>query len=71
MIDITKKIKYEECEDADGKFILISLRKVPVAEIRVREGWIEGKKIAECFKVFYCEDHPIDYIWINHEKKKL
>ena len=69
-MDITKQIKYEECEDVNGKFILISYRNITIAEIRTREGWFKGKKIQECFKVFYCEDHPIDYIWINHKSKK-
>ena len=68
-MDITKKVNYEECEDINGKFILINFRNVPIAEIRLRPGWMKGKKIEECFKVFYCEDHPIDYVWINHKKK--
>lgn len=68
-MDITKKVKYEECKDKDGKFIIISYRNIPIAEIRIKSGWFEGKKIFECFKVFYCENHPIDYVWINLKKK--
>lgn len=70
-MDITKKVKYEECEDNDGKHILISYKKIPIAEIRIKPGWLDGKKIQECFKIFYCENHPIDYCWINLEKNKL
>ena len=69
-MDITNKVKYVECEDIKGKFIQVTFRDKPIAEIRVFPGWFEGKKIQEVFKIFYCEDHPIDYIWINKEKKK-
>ncbi len=69
-LDITKKIRYDECEDKDGEFIQLLYKKVAIAEIRVYPGWFKGKKIKEVFKIFYCEDHPIDYIWINHKKKK-
>ncbi len=69
-LDITKQVKYEECEDTGGKFIQIIYKDIPLAEIRISPGWLEGKKISECFKVFYCEDHPIDYVWINLKKKK-
>ena len=40
-IDITKKVKYEECEDANGRFILVSYRDKPIAEVRIRPGWKE------------------------------
>lgn len=69
-LDITKKIKYEECKDKDGEFMQLTYKKITIAEIRLCPGWLEGKKIKEVFKVFYCEDHPIDYVWINQDKKK-
>lgn len=69
-LDITNKVKYEECKDTDGRFVLISYKDIPIAEIRIRPGWINGKKVQACFKVFYCEDHPIDYCWINLKTKK-
>mgnify|MGYP001609338831 CR=1 FL=1 len=68
-MDITKQVLYEECGDINGKFILLSFKGIPIAEIRLREGWLEEKKIDECFKVFYCENHPIDYVWVNKNKK--
>lgn len=64
-MDITKKIEYEKCLDKDGEFLLLNYKGKPIAEIRIMPGWIEGKKISECFKIFYCEDHPIDYVWLN------
>jgi len=69
-MDITKKVLYEDCEDKSGKFILLTYKDIPIAEIRPKNGWLKGKNIKECFKVFYCEDHPVDYVWINTEKKK-
>lgn len=70
-MDISKQIKYEECEDNKGKFIQLLYKDIPIADIRQREGWIDGKKIKECFKVFHCENYPVDYLWINHKKKKF
>lgn len=69
-MDITKKVKYVECEDNRGKFIQVDYKGIPIAEIRACPGWLDGKKISECFKVFYCEDHPIDYVWLNKKKKQ-
>ncbi|MEK6829689.1 MAG: hypothetical protein AABY15_06215 [Nanoarchaeota archaeon] len=69
MIDITKEVKYEDCEDINGKFMLLSYKGIPIAEIKLRDAWYEGKKIEECFKVVYCENHPVDYVWINLKTK--
>ena len=67
-MDITKKVKYEKCQGIYGKFYIVSYKGIPIAEIKPCPGWLAGKKIDECFKVFYCEDHPVDYIWINDKK---
>ena len=69
-MDMPNKVKYEECKDTGGEFIIVSYKDIPIAERRTKDGWFEGKKIKECFKVFYCEAHPVDYVWINQEKKK-
>jgi len=63
--------KYERCKDASGEFILISHKNTPIAEIRIRPGYFEGKRIEELFKVYMVEDCPIDYNWKGFSKTKL
>lgn len=67
--DITKECRYEECEDNRGKFYLITYKGYPLAELRITDGWFKGKRIAECFKVYFDSEHPEDYCWINFSAK--
>ena len=70
-MDVTKDIMYETGTDKQGEFIQLSYLNTPIAEVRLMPGWLKGKKIEECFKVFYCEDHPVDYLWINKKKGRM